>query len=165
MATGAIIGATVVKGLSDISAKQKQAKAQKRNAARLQNKATLSLLNGQRREESLRREGSQFESQQVGSFAKSGVAFSGSALNKLTDTSNQIDEDARTLRFNAEVDAQNARDSASELRRSAKAGTSGLSFLSTIGGSVLGGASALSKTGGKTQGVSREKPAAKKDKK
>lgn len=155
---GGLISAagSVMSGQAQASAYEAQAKVAQQNARLAELQGAEELKKGAREEHKLRQQGRQFQSSQRTAMAASGTALSGSNLNVLADTSQGIEDDATTLRFNTlqskyghDMNALNFRNEASAARASAKnAKTAGW----------MGGFTTLLSTGSQVLGMTANQP-------
>jgi hypothetical protein len=141
---------SVMAGQAQASAAEAQAKVASQNARLAELQGVEELHKGARDEHKMRQQAEQFQASQRSALAASGGTVGGSALSLLADTSQGVEEDATTLRYNTlqnkyerDVEAVNFRNQASAARAQAhNAKTAGwmggfTTLLSTTG-QVLG---------------------------
>ena len=162
---GGLISAagSVMAGQAQAKAYEAQAKVAQQNARLAELQGVEDLKKGAREESQFRQQARQFQSSQRTAMAASGAQMSGSALNVLADTSQGIEEDATTIRFNTlqrkygyDMNALNFRNEASAAKASAKNAKTagwlgGFTTLLSTGGQVLG-MTPVQTTGSKSRG-------------
>ena len=140
---------TIQQGMAQANAYKAQAKAMDQNAAYAKDQARDAIDRGGKEEHRLRERGRQFAASQKTGFAASGLdTGSGSALNILMDTATGVEEDAATIRTNAQrekygfdVQATNYRNQANMARAAAKNTQIGTLF--SAGATILNGSDVM----------------------
>ncbi len=110
MVAGALLGA-----IGNIEAGKAASAAASYNAKLAENEAKHALIRandaearGRTEEDKLRRQAAGFQGEQITTFAANGVTLdSGSPLQILADTAEELELDARTIRHNASMEAWN----------------------------------------------------------
>lgn len=137
MATGAVIGAASLSATEKLRQAELEAAASIRNANRLKETSKVISANLSRKERIFEKQGQEFQAQTAGSFAKAGVDFSGSVLNKLAQNAMNIEDELMAIRFNADVESNKALSQANELILQADTLRSTENKLSILGRSAL----------------------------
>lgn len=118
-----------------------QAEAEMQNSRWLKEQAAFAQEATEREEAIFQKESESLLAEQVGSFAKNGIELSGSALDALNETENQISMEIEAIRQNGEMQMREALLKANSSRNNATQLSSLQNNLLQSGGSLLTGAS------------------------
>lgn len=143
MAAPLIASATALQVIGQAEANRRQAELERLNAQFLTEQAEFSNLSTAREESIFEDQLSELQGQQIGAFAKAGVDLSGSALNKIIQTTSKGIEELRAIQASGALNTRLASLRASSAFQTANTLSDPTVNALQAGGTILTGASRL----------------------